>query len=80
MKLPIGQLCVVIYVDNPRLQHLIGHYCEVVQHDPIPGREYRVIVKSDGDDYYAERKHLLPINPDEPLRGVRVEEVEEVTA
>jgi hypothetical protein len=80
MKLPIGQLCVVFWTDNELLRHLIGHYCEVISHDPCDEREYVVLVRTDGMTYWANRHHLLPINPDAPVGDIEVQEVEEVTA
>lgn len=84
MRLPIGQLCAIVRVDNPHLQHCLGHFCVVVSYWPYSTSEYGVTIKAFGDTVFgAKRHHLLPINPDAvptAPTAPAVHEDEEVTA
>jgi hypothetical protein len=81
MKLPIGTPCVIVKTGK-HSAHLIGHYCEVIEHLFNDFVEYKVHVKSQGDTnpWKAARENLMPIKPDEDLDKVDEENEDEVTA
>lgn len=81
MKLPIGTPCVIVKAGK-HSQHLVGHYCEVVEHRFNALVDYGVHIKSQGasNPWGALRENLLPIKPDETLRDETEENENEVTA
>jgi hypothetical protein len=79
--LPLGTPCIVRWVHElSPAKHLVGHYCEVVAHVYDEKAEYMVFVKSDGQEWRAIRKNLMPIKPDEDLDKVDEKTEDEVTA
>jgi hypothetical protein len=81
MKLPIGTPCVIVKTGK-HSAHLLGHYCEVIEHLFNDFVEYKVRVKSQGDHnpWKAARENLMPIKPDETLRDETEKTEDEVTA
>jgi hypothetical protein len=79
--IPLGTPCIVRWVhqDSPA-KHLIGHYCEVTAHVYDEKAEYMVFVKSDGNEWRAIRKNLMPIAPDDDLKTIDETKDDEVTA